>query len=205
MIKQKELDTEQKIKEAARKIFHAKGFEATRTRDIAAEAGINLALLNYYFRSKKKLYDLIVLETMNQFFGAVFMIMNKAETNLQQKLFDVVETYIDQLTAHPDIPIFVMSEVRGNPEGFNQSLNIAKRFKESIFFKQFQEEKAKGKIPNINPLHLLMNLSSLVVFPFVAQPMITTFGNISAENYNEIIHQRKRLIPMWVEAMLKVE
>jgi AcrR family transcriptional regulator len=58
----KELDTttEAKIKAAARVVFHKKGFAATRTRDIAEEAGINLALLNYYFRSKEKLFDIIM-------------------------------------------------------------------------------------------------------------------------------------------------
>jgi len=55
----KELDTstEAKIKAAARVVFHKNGFAATRTRDIAEEAGINLALLNYYFRSKQNHYE----------------------------------------------------------------------------------------------------------------------------------------------------
>ena len=56
--------TEEKIKIAARSVFHKKGYAATRTRDIAEEAGINLALLNYYFRSKEKLIDIIMTETM---------------------------------------------------------------------------------------------------------------------------------------------
>ena len=55
----KDISTEEKIKEAARKIFHKKGYAGTRTRDIAEEAGINLALLNYYYRSKEKLFELI--------------------------------------------------------------------------------------------------------------------------------------------------
>ncbi|MDN3670454.1 helix-turn-helix domain-containing protein [Echinicola jeungdonensis] len=54
--------TEGKIKTAARKVFQQKGFAAARTRDIAEEPGINLALLNYYFRSKGKLFDLIMME-----------------------------------------------------------------------------------------------------------------------------------------------
>ena len=50
---EKELSTEEKILISASKVFTEKGFSGTRTRDIAEEAGINLALLNYYFRSKK--------------------------------------------------------------------------------------------------------------------------------------------------------
>ena len=59
--------TEEKIKAAARKVFTRKGFAATRTRDISEEAGINLALLNYYFRSKEKLFDLVMMENMQHF------------------------------------------------------------------------------------------------------------------------------------------
>ncbi len=54
--------TEEKIKEAARRVFTQKGYAATRTRDIAEESGLNLALINYYFRSKEKLFDIIMLE-----------------------------------------------------------------------------------------------------------------------------------------------
>ena len=46
-------NTEAKIKTAARNVFHKKGFAGTRTRDIAKEANMNLALLNYYFKSKE--------------------------------------------------------------------------------------------------------------------------------------------------------
>jgi AcrR family transcriptional regulator len=57
-VKALDTTTEAKIKNAARVVFHKKGFAATRTRDIAEEAGINLALLNYYFRSKEKLFEI---------------------------------------------------------------------------------------------------------------------------------------------------
>ena len=68
MKKTKDISTEERIKAAARKVFHQKGFAGTRTRDIAEEAGINHAMLNYYFRSKEKLFEMVMMETMAQFF-----------------------------------------------------------------------------------------------------------------------------------------
>ena len=62
------LSTEEKFKEAARVVFTRKGYAATKTRDIAEEAGLNLALLNYYFRSKEKLFEIIMLEKITQLF-----------------------------------------------------------------------------------------------------------------------------------------
>ena len=59
---EKNPSTEEKIKEAARRVFTKKGYAATRTRDIAEESGYNLALINYYFRSKEKLFDIVMLE-----------------------------------------------------------------------------------------------------------------------------------------------
>ncbi|MBS1688702.1 MAG: TetR/AcrR family transcriptional regulator, partial [Bacteroidetes bacterium] len=83
---EKNSSTEEKIKEAARKVFLQKGYAATRTRDIAEEAGYNLALLNYYFRSKEKLFDIIMVETMQNFLHSVKEILRDEQTSLQEKL-----------------------------------------------------------------------------------------------------------------------
>ena len=66
--------TEEKIKSAARTVFHTKGFAATKTRDIAKEAGINLALLNYYFRSKEKLFQIIMMDSIHSLFQSILPI-----------------------------------------------------------------------------------------------------------------------------------
>src|ERR1700753_4502302 len=93
----KETTTEERIKEAARKLFTQKGFAGTRTRDIAEEAGINLALLNYYFRSKEKLFDLVMLENLGQFISGVRALFNDKATSLDQKIEALVNFYITQL------------------------------------------------------------------------------------------------------------
>src|SRR3546814_7833693 len=80
------ISTEEKIKEAARKVFTRKGYAAARTRDIAEEAGINLALLNYYFRSKEKLFHQVMIERMQELFGVLIPVMNDTSTALETKL-----------------------------------------------------------------------------------------------------------------------
>src|ERR1700753_50334 len=102
---------EQKIKEAARKLFTQKGFAATRTRDIAEEAGINLALLNYYFRSKQKLFDIIMMENFRQFIQGISFNFLEQNTTLDQKITKVVSMYIDFLTENPDLPLFILNEL----------------------------------------------------------------------------------------------
>lgn len=199
-----ELDTEQKIKEAARIIFQEKGFAGAKTRDIAEAAGINLALLNYYFRSKKKLFDEIMIETMQSFFSGVLLILNNEETTIKEKISQFVEHYIDLLSKNPNVANFILNAVREDPAAYISKIGILNQAKGSLFIKQFQEAFVKGEIPPINPIHLMMNLMGLVVFPFIAQPMVTTAVGISNKDYLDILQERKRLIPLWIESMLKV-
>src|ERR1700754_697375 len=94
----KEVSAEEKIKEAARKLFTQKGFAATRTRDIAEEAGLNLALLNYYFRSKQALFEIVMMEKLQQLFGNLYPILDEEITTLERKVEMVVHAYIELLS-----------------------------------------------------------------------------------------------------------
>lgn len=198
-----ELDTEQKIKEAARKIFHEKGFDATKTRDIAQASGINLALLNYYFRSKKKLYDIIMLETLNSFFGSLLLILNDENTDFHQKLSRIVEHYIDSFSAKPDIPLFILSEAKNNSKEFLAKLNIAGKIAETLFVRQFAAAVQVGIMPqNIQPLHFLLNLAGMVVFPFVARPVLIGANVCNTADFKKLMQERKQLIPQWIAILL---
>lgn len=191
-----DLSTEEKIMEAARKVFTEKGYAAARTRDIAEESGINLALLNYYFRSKEKLFELVMLERVNKLFGTLIPILGDETTELEEKLDRIASSYIDLLTEHPDLPIFVLSEIRRRPEKFAQLVNAQERVTKSVFMRQLAERKI-----DINPFHILINLLGITVFPFVAKPVLTRFmGN--EDDFNNMMQQRKQLIPMWIKMML---
>ena len=63
----------------------------------------------------------------------------------------------------------------------------------------------KGEIPPINAIHFILNLMGLIVFPFIAQPMILVVSGISKADFFEVVQERKRLVPLWVEAMLSVK
>ena len=194
--------TEEKIKQAARTIFHRKGFAATRTRDIAEEAGLNLALLNYYFRSKQKLFDLIMLETIQQFLLSLTDIFNAQETSLETKIELLVSNYIDLLTEEPDIPIFILSELRTKPQELVAKMNVKEILMRSYLMQQVQEETAAGRIVPIHPVQFIMNVMGLTVFPFIAKPIFSNIGNLSDEDFNELMTQRKALVPKWVKAIL---
>jgi AcrR family transcriptional regulator len=195
---------EEKIKNAARVIFHKKGFAAARTRDIAEEAGINLALLNYYFRSKEKLFDIIMLESLQGFFMSVTTLFNNEESSWEEKIEIFISNYIDMLIKQPDIPLFILSELRANPNALISKMNVKEVMFKSHFMKQFQEQIKKGNIVPTHPLHFLMNLIGMAVFPFIGSPILKNLGDLKQGDFDELMQQRKKLIPQWIKMMYKI-
>ena len=204
-VKALDTTTEAKIKNAARTVFHKKGYAATRTRDIAEEAGINLALLNYYFRSKEKLFNIIMTETMSGFAQNMVVVLNDEKTTLGKKVELIASNYIDLITLEPEIPTFIISEIRNNPDSLLEKLPVKQILHNSIFVKQHQNAVAEGKIAEPNPLHFLMNVIGLVVFPFIAKPLLKGIGNIKEVQFDQLMQERKRLIPVWIKAMMKAK
>ena len=197
--------TEEKIKAAARVVFHKKGYAATRTRDIAEEADINLALLNYYFRSKEKLFEIIMLETVFGFMQTMATILNNEKSTLNKKVELVASHYIDFIIKEPNIPIFMLSEIRNNSGGLLEKLPIKQIVMNSAFVKQHKEAVIKGKIVEPNPLHFLMNILSLVIFPFIAQPLLQGISGLNETQFNKLMQERRKLIPVWIKATMKAK
>jgi transcriptional regulator, tetR family len=201
----KDISTEERIKAAARKVFHQKGYAATRTRDIAEEAGINHAMVNYYFRSKEKLFGIVMTETMGQFFKGVGVILNDESTSLEKKIEQVVANYIDLLLEEPDLPTFIFNEVRPNPQFFVEQSPIREVLTNSALTRQYAEAVARGEISEPNLMHAILNVIGLVIFPFVAKPILSAITNLPEEQYKALMLERKKLIPQWIKAMLFVE
>ena len=197
--------TETKIKTAARTVFHKKGLAGTRTRDIAKEANMNLALLNYYFGSKQKLFEVIMLESLVQFYATMGTVFNDETTTLEMKIELVVEKYIDLIIAEPELPFFVINEIRNNGAAILDTLPVVNVILESAFIKQFNLAAKKGEITEPNPLHFIMNLMGMVIFPFIGSPTLKKVGKLHDRQFNKLMLDRKKLIPIWVKSMLKAK
>ncbi|HQW12298.1 MAG TPA: TetR family transcriptional regulator [Saprospiraceae bacterium] len=195
MKKLKEASTEEKIKEAARRVFTEKGYSGTRTRDIAQEAGINLALLNYYFRSKQKLFEEIMLEKVIKLFGGLSTVFYNSDSSLEEKLDEVAELYIDMLLKNPLLPTFVLSELaKGH---FVIEIPIKDIISSSVFAQQL-----KVRSPHMEPIQFIFSLLGLLVFPFIGKPAFKQFGLTDEKGFSELMRVRRKLIPVWAKAIL---
>lgn len=197
--KEKNTSTEEKIKAAARIVFHKKGFSATRTRDIAEEADINLALLNYYYRSKEKLFDIIMFETLQDFIKSISAVFNNEQTSLETKIEEITDAYIEMMIANPNIPMFLLNELKTAPEKIATKIGMKEILLQSVFIRQFQEGIKTGKIVKINPFQFMMNLMSMIIFPFVARSIIKGLGDMTQEEFDNLMKERKKLIPTWMK------
>lgn len=199
----KDLKTEEKIKETARGFFINRGYAATKIRDIADKAGINLSLLNYYFRSKEKLFQTILAESIEEIFGPLISVMNE-EIPLDKKITKLVEKEIDMFINNSELAIFVFSELRLTPEKYLPKAEVSRFGKvEVLITKQIREEIEKGTIRKIDTLQLLMLIPSLTFFPFMAKPLIKYWGNLDSEEFKTFVMERKKIIPEMIMGYLK--
>ncbi len=194
-------NTEQLILEAARKVFIRKGLEGARMQEIADEAGINKALLHYYFRSKEKLFSHIFEAAINGIFDDV-----NESIHEEGDVFVFIETFVDSyiatLQANPFIPNFIFNEINSHPERVNQitdkiKLNIA-GFKHMI-----ENNIAKKKIIAVAPEQLLIDMLGMCVFPFVACPLMANFFlNNNSVTFDRFIDERKQHIISFITMAL---
>ena len=199
---EEEKNTEKTILEAAKKVFLAKGFDGARMQEIADEAKINKSLVHYYFRSKDKLFDAIFEEAFSQFIPKVAETM-ASDKDIFEKITIFVDTYIEMFINNPHIPTFILHEINRNPQ------RIVDLFKESkinpsLFAESIIQEIQKGNIKPIHPLHLIINMISLCVFPFAAKPIIKGFIlNNDEALFNQFIAERKKEVTAFIIRSIK--
>jgi len=196
--------TEERIKEAARKLFTQHGFAATRTRDIAKEAGINLALLNYYFRSKQKLFDLVMMENFKKFLSGMTVNFQDPTLAIEDRLERIATAYVDFLTRFPDLPLFILNEIRSNPSKIAQQINQKVGPARSAFFQELLAAKKEGRI-ELEPFHFVANMVGLTVFPFVGRPLLQRVTGVTDEQFLQLMEERKKLVPMWIKMMMGIK
>ena len=198
----KDESTEGRILSAASKVFLKKGMDGARMQDIADEAGINKALLHYYFRSKEKLFETIFLDVAGNFLPKVERIL-ETEAGIFDKIEMFCHAYISQILQTPYVPLFVMNEINKQPKAFLQKVIQGRNLPIAAFVHQLQKEIKEGVIRPVDPAELLLNIISLCLFPFVARPMLQQITGMDMTTFNDLMERRKSEIPKMIIASIK--
>jgi AcrR family transcriptional regulator len=172
-------------------------------QNIADEAGINKAMLHYYFRDKEKLFEVIFLQEAETFFPKINSIF-ESDLPLFEKIEHFVNEYIDEMVANPYLPWFILNELNRDADRFLSKIwDMKYRPNPAKLLLQIEKEAKKGTIKKINPVHLMLNLISMTIFPFVARPMITRNFQMPAAVFEQIIEERRKEIPKFIIDAIK--
>jgi len=202
----KEKPTEELILNAAMKVFTRKGYSAARTEEIAKEAGINRALLHYYYRDKQTIFNLIFESRFKEFFKGLFVIFEADNTSLFDKIRRMVDHEITTLTKHPDLARFIITEIAQEPElllEHGKKLGVNPRLFIEAFEKQVFHEVNIGIIRPIEGKQLLINIMSLCIYPFVAKPIIQTMMALDEPSFYQMTEQRKKEVSEFIINAIK--
>lgn len=190
------ITTEDKIIRAADKLFTQKGYAATRTRDIAEEAGTNLALLNYYFGSKENLFKKVVQEKLKMLLGAIGPVLSNEHISLEDKIRTITENYTNLLLEHEELPIFILNELTVNKVLFAEITQNTRQNAQPVLENQLKERGVE-----MSATDLIINTLSMIIFPFVAKPLITSSGLVKEDEFVGFVTDRKAKIVQWITAI----
>jgi AcrR family transcriptional regulator len=185
--------TEERIREAAKRVFLEKGFDGTTSRDIAEAAGMNIALTNYYFRSKEKLFLSIFDELSQLFFNGLVDIMNRP-ISLREKIVELIEHDFQLMRENPSLPLFLMNEVHRNPDRIMGSIGIMKQIHQSLFDEQLQQEIKRGTVRPITAAQLMPMIFCNIQFLFISKAMHMKMWQVTEEQFYAFANEQKELV-----------
>lgn len=198
-------DTQDRILDAAHAVFTRRGTAGARMQEVADEAGVNKALLHYYFRSKDRLAQAVFRRAFQALLPGVLEIL-LSEVGLEEKIRRVVRFEMDLLSANPFLPGYVLSELTHQPERIHELFEsvVGTRVEDmgrrmlTHLGAQLEEAAAEGRLRPMAPEQLVLNLFSLVIFPFAARPLIGPVMGLDQEGWAELMERRKDALPEFI-------
>ena len=206
----REAATEQRILEAARAVFLRRGTAGARMQEIAQEAGVNQALVHYYFRTKERLAGAVFQQIASRIFPALAQTLG-ADISLDEKIDRLIAIYLDNLSQNLFVPGYLISELHHHPERVQQLLTSVIGADPRILMpsllktleKQINERVLEGTMRPIKPQQFVVNLISLCIFPFAARPMLSIVFGMDDAAFMRFIAQRKKELPDFFRSALR--
>ncbi len=197
-------NVEGKIIDSAADVFEEKGFAGARMQQIADKAGINKALLHYYFRSKDKLFEKVFLIIGQRAFKKFADVLDTGDT-VFEKIDSFFVMHQDLLWKNRNFPVFFINEVNQNPDLVKKifsKVEISQKWE--VLIKQINREKDLGIIKQeIEPTHLLVNILSLSIFPYIGKPILNELMNNVHQDYEKFLNEHRKMVSLFVINSIK--
>lgn len=202
MAKVKDENTEELILDAAKYIFQSKGMDGARMQEIADKAGINKAMLHYYYRSKQLLFEAVFKNAFSLLAPQLNTILND-DSCIEDKIKNFTVDYTTFMMKHPYLPNFIIHELNRNEDFIlklkeNTGFPTLEKFKEKV-----TDEIKQGKIIPIDADQLFVNIIALNIFPFLGKPLIKAFTNKDDKSYKVFVEKRKTEVSNFIINAIK--
>lgn len=180
------MNTEELILQTARAIFYKKGMAGARMQEIADQAGINKAMLHYYFKTKEQLFNKVFADAFEIFAGRIAEMLN-SDMTIEAKIQAYVNHTVDTLVLNPGIPVFVLNELTNNPERLVEMFAA----EDKIDLRKFKQEVEQHSQGNTDPEALFIDMVALCVYPFVMSPVFKKLLKKTDQQYDDLMERRK--------------
>lgn len=199
--------TEKQILDAADKVFQNKGFKNSKISEIAELAGVNNALINYYFRSKENLFNKVLHAKIDLLAQSMSNVIDR-NIAFCETIKDLVEAQFDFFRDNESLPRFILSEIlidesridifRENviPVIIRANMDLDNRLREEI---------AAGRVRNMEMFDLLYAITSVNVLCFLVEPIFRGADMSSLFTlYSQVMNDRKKKNVEIIMSYLKV-
>lgn len=184
------MNKEELIKHTAKDLFFNKGYLHATTQEIADAAGVNRALINYYFRSRDQLFEIVYKEAVNSLKEKLDAVIYST-VPFREKIEHFIDAYMIELQRYPYRESFLITEICSK----NFALKQKEKSKALSFFQQeIADEMEKGNIAKTNPAHFFLNLTSLMAHPIIMSPLLKKVLGYDNVKYDQLLAERKQTI-----------
>jgi TetR/AcrR family transcriptional regulator len=196
-------ETRERILDAAHTVFIRKGTAGSRTQEIAAEAGVNKALVHYYFGTKAALADAIFERALGTLVPKIFGILADPTRTIEEKVPAIVREQIDFHSARPYFAGYMVSELHAEPDRIARLMTRHGKVPLDVLRRQLREGAKAGKIRRISAEQFVANMMGLLIFPFAIRPALVELLSLDDAGWRGFLEERRRILPDFFMAGLR--
>lgn len=197
------METRERILGAAHTVFVRRGTASSRTQEIATEAGVNKALVHYYFGTKAALADAIFERALGTILPKIFGILADPGRSIEEKVTAIVR---EQIAFHSERPYFagyLVSELHAEPDRIARLMSRRGKVPLDVIRRQLRDAAKAGAIRPMSAEQFVVNLMGLLIFPFAIRPALGELLSLDATRWRAFLDERRRTLPDFFMAGLR--
>lgn len=174
-------DARQQLIAAARQKFVAKPYDKVSIRELSELAGVNSAMIKYYFENKEGLYKAMILEVTGQ-------VMTSLKQHLQggnlNSLEDFFRSFFEVIKQSPEFPLLMLKEMILNQGVCREYfIEVMGHDHMKVFDQIYLHFKQAGKLkPDVDPLFFRLSLMNLTLHPWYMRELL---GKVEGVVYDD--------------------